>query len=173
MPSTWTLLLRTRSIACAWLIRDCSCPDLNLAYTDRASMAESVEVRVPFVDPLVVEAAFSLPGAAKIHGRTTKAALKEAGSAWLPDEIVNRPKASFGAPLRAWISRDLTELVDDVLLRGELVGNGFLQREPLQRLVEDERSGREDRSKQIWQLLTLELWCKNAAEAGVAQTSSS
>jgi len=142
-------------------------PGLNLAYTDRASMAASVEVRVPFVDPVVVKAAFSLPGASKIHGRTTKAALKEAATAWLPTEIVHRPKASFGAPLRAWISHDLATMVDDVLLSGELVGRGFLQEEPLRRLVEEERSGREDRSKQIWQLLTLELWCQQAAAAGV------
>jgi len=143
-------------------------PGLNLAYTDRASMAASVEVRVPFVDPAVVKAAFSLPGKSKIRGRTTKAALKEAAQAWLPAEIVHRPKASFGAPLRAWISHDLSELVDDVLLGGDLVDSGFLQREPLRRLVEEERSGREDRSKQIWQLLTLELWCRQAAAAGVA-----
>jgi asparagine synthase (glutamine-hydrolysing) len=142
-------------------------PGLNLAYTDRASMAASVEVRVPFVDPSVVKAAFSLPGASKIHGRTTKAALKEAAAAWLPAEIVHRPKASFGAPLRAWISHDLAGLVDDVLLSGDLVDRGFLQRAPLERLVEEERSGREDRSKQIWQLLTLELWCQQAAAAGV------
>jgi len=143
-------------------------PGLNLAYTDRASMAASVEVRVPFVDPAVVKAAFSLPGKSKIRGRTTKAALKDAAQAWLPAEIVHRPKASFGAPLRAWISHDLSELVDDVLLGGDLVDSGFLQREPLRRLVEEERSGREDRSKQIWQLLTLELWCRQAAAAGVA-----
>ena len=143
-------------------------PGLNLAYTDRASMAASVEVRVPFVDPAVVKAAFSLPGSAKIRGRTTKAALKAAAVAWLPPEIVRRPKASFGAPLRAWISHDLAELVDDVLLSGDLVGRGFLQWAPLHQLVEEERSGREDRSKQIWQLLTLELWCRQAAAAGVA-----
>ncbi len=142
-------------------------PGLNLAYTDRASMAASVEVRVPFVDPAVFKAAFSLPGPTKIHGRTTKAALKEAAEAWLPTEIVHRPKASFGVPLRAWISHDLADMVDDVLLSGDLVDRGFLQRAPLQRLVDDERSGREDRSKQIWQLLTLELWCQQAAAAGV------
>ena len=97
-------------------------PGLNLAYTDRASMAASVEVRVPFVDPAVVSAAFSLPGKAKIHGRTTKAALKDAARAWLPPEIVNRPKASFSAPLRAWIPRDLRAVVDEQLLGGDLVG---------------------------------------------------
>jgi len=142
-------------------------PGLNLAYTDRASMAASVEVRVPFVDPTVVAAAFSLPGATKIRGRTTKAALKDAAAAWLPDEIINRPKASFSAPLRAWISHDLKDVVDRELLDGELVASGFLRREPLQRLVADERSGRQDRSKQIWQLLTTEMWCRQAGAAGV------
>ena len=140
---------------------------LNLTYTDRASMAASTEVRVPFVDPLVFRAAFSLPGAEKIRGREQKAALKDAARAWLPDAIIDRPKASFGAPLRAWVTNDLSELIDDVLLRGELVGTGFLRPEPLRRIVADQRSGRRDESKQIWQLLSLELWYRNARSAGV------
>ena len=65
------------------------------------------------------------------------------------------------------MTNDLRELVDDVLLGGELVDSGFLRREPLQRLIEDQRSGRRDESKQIWQLLTLELWYRNARAAGV------
>jgi asparagine synthase (glutamine-hydrolysing) len=142
-------------------------PGLNLAYTDRASMAASIEVRVPFVDPIVAAAAFSFPGTAKIRGRTTKAALKDAASAWLPDEIINRPKASFSAPLRAWISRDLKETVDQELLGGELVASGFLRRPALERLIEDERNGRQDNSKQIWQLLTTEMWCRQARSSGV------
>ncbi|KHL10330.1 asparagine synthase (glutamine-hydrolysing) [Mumia flava] len=140
---------------------------LNLTYTDRASMAASTEVRVPFVDPEVFRTAFSLPGDAKISGRTQKAALKQAARAWIPDEIIDRPKASFGAPLRAWVTNDLRELVDDVLLGGELVGSGFLRRDPLDALVRDQRSGRRDTSKQIWQLLSLELWYRNARAAGV------
>jgi asparagine synthase (glutamine-hydrolysing) len=140
---------------------------LNLTYTDRASMAASTEVRVPFVDPLVFSAAFSLPGADKIRGREQKAALKDAARAWLPDAIIDRPKASFGAPLRAWVTNDLSELIDDVLLRGELVDTGFLRPEPLRRIVADQRSGRRDESKQIWQLLSLELWYRNARSAGV------
>jgi asparagine synthase (glutamine-hydrolysing) len=143
-------------------------PGLNLTYTDRASMAASTEVRVPFVDPVVFEAAFSLDGQQKVHRRKGKVALKEAARGWLPSEIVNRPKASFSAPLRAWVSHDLRELVDDVLVQGELVGTGFLGRDALGTLIADDRSGREDRSKQIWQLLTLELWYRNMRTAGVA-----
>ena len=142
-------------------------PGLNLTYTDRASMAASTEVRVPFVDPHVFAAAFSLPGSGRIDGRTQKAALKAAARTWIPDEIIDRPKASFGAPLRAWVTHDLAGLIDDVLVRGRLVSTGFLQEAPLRTLVADQRSGRRDLSKQLWQLLTLELWYRNAREAGV------
>jgi len=143
-------------------------PGLNLAYTDRASMAASVEVRVPFVDPKVAVAAFSFPGADKIAGRSSKAVLKEAAKAWLPDEIIHRPKASFGVPLRSWISRDLRGYVDQVLLDGTLVSSGWLEAGAVNRLIAEERTGRQDRAKELWQLLTLELWACNVAEQGVS-----
>ncbi|GAA3088863.1 asparagine synthase (glutamine-hydrolyzing) [Kribbella aluminosa] len=146
-------------------------PGLNLTYTDRASMAASTEVRTPFVDPVVARAAFSIPGSDKIHRRVGKLALKKAAEAWLPKEIIYRPKASFSAPLRAWVRNDLRELVDDVLLRGELVGSGFLRQSAVQQIVDDERSGREDYSKQIWQLLTLETWTRHMRSLGVTITS--
>ncbi len=143
-------------------------PGLNLTYTDRASMAASVEVRVPFVDPVVARAAFSIDGSAKIQRRQGKVALKQAAESWLPREIVHRPKASFSVPLRAWVRNDLRELIRDVLVAGELVQSGMLRREALLRLVQDDQAGREDRSKQIWQLLTLELWYRHARSMGVA-----
>jgi asparagine synthase (glutamine-hydrolysing) len=141
-------------------------PGLNLAYTDRASMAASTEVRVPFVDIDVVRAAFSIPGSKKIVGRQSKAALKAVAEPWLPREIVHRPKGLFSAPLRAWIRRDLSGLIDDVVLGGELVASGFLQRAAVEKLIEEERTGREDRAKQIWHLLTLELWHERMRAAG-------
>jgi asparagine synthase (glutamine-hydrolysing) len=143
-------------------------PGLNLAYTDRASMAASVEVRVPFVDPIVAQAAFSISGSEKIRRRQGKVALKQAAESWLPREIVHRPKASFSAPLRAWVRGDLRPVIRDVLVGGELVGAGMIRRDALLRLIQDEDAGREDRSKQIWQLLTLELWYRNAKSKGVA-----
>jgi asparagine synthase (glutamine-hydrolysing) len=143
-------------------------PGLNLAYTDRASMAASTEVRVPFVDPEVFKAAFSHPGTDKVRDRQGKLVLKRSAEAWLPKEIVYRPKASFSAPLRAWVAHELRPVVDDVLLSGELIRSGFLRRTAVENLVAEERAGREDRSKQIWQLLTLELWLKNAGSLGVA-----
>jgi asparagine synthase (glutamine-hydrolysing) len=141
---------------------------LNLAYTDRASMAASVEVRVPFVDPLVAQAAFSIAGRDKIRGRQGKVALKRAAENWLPREIVYRPKASFSVPLRAWVRNDLEEIVNDVLVRGELVDSGIIRGGALRRLIQDDKAGREDHAKQIWQLLTLELWYRNVRSLGVA-----
>jgi asparagine synthase (glutamine-hydrolysing) len=141
---------------------------LNLTYTDRASMAASVEVRVPFVDKIVAEAAFAIPGTGKIRGRMAKAALKDVAENWLPHEIVHRPKASFGAPLRAWVRNDLKELIGDVLVSGELTRLGMLRKEQVNRLIADEQAGREDYAKQIWQLLSMELWYRQVRAAGVA-----
>ena len=143
-------------------------PGLNLAYTDRSSMSVSTEVRVPFVDPYVFRAAFSFRGSEKIKGRTQKIPLRAAAEDWLPRDVLDRPKASFGAPLRAWVTNDLGPLIDDVLLRGELVSSGFLRLPPLRQMVSDQRSGRQDQSKQLWQLLSMELWYRSALGAGVA-----
>ena len=140
-------------------------PGLNLTYTDRSTMAASTEVRVPFVDVEVVKAAFAVPGNRKIVGGKGKMALKEAALSILPEEIVHRPKGLFSAPLRAWMSRDLAPLVAEVVNSGELVTSGFLQRDALQRLVAEDKSGREDRSKHLWHILTLEYWYRGVTAA--------
>ena len=143
-------------------------PGLNLSYTDRSSMAASVEVRVPFVDPVVAQAAFAIPGRDKIRNRQGKLALKRAAEQWLPHEIVYRPKASFSAPLRAWVRNDLRDVINDMLVHGELTESGMIRPGALNRLIADERAGREDNAKQIWQLLSLELWYRNVRSLGVA-----
>ncbi|MYT71955.1 MULTISPECIES: asparagine synthase (glutamine-hydrolyzing) [unclassified Streptomyces] len=137
-------------------------PGLNLAYTDRSSMAASTEVRVPYVDVEVVKAAFAFPGDAKIAGKQGKAVLKEAATSILPREIVYRPKGLFSAPLRAWMSRDLAPLVREVVNDGELVRSGFLRRDALRRLVAEDAAGQQDYSKHLWHVLTLEHWYRDA-----------
>lgn len=141
-------------------------PGLNLAYTDRSSMAASTEVRVPFVDVDVVRAAFRVPGEEKIVGRQGKAVLKQAASSVLPREIVYRPKGLFSAPLRAWMSRDLAATVDEVVNGGALVSSGILRRDALRRLVAQDASGRQDRAKHLWHVLTLEYWYRDAIATG-------
>jgi asparagine synthase (glutamine-hydrolysing) len=80
---------------------------------------------------------------------------------------VYRPKASFSAPLRAWVRNDLQEVINDVLVHGDLVGCGMIRAAPVSRLIQDEQAGRADNAKQIWQLLSLELWYRNARSMGV------
>jgi asparagine synthase (glutamine-hydrolysing) len=140
-------------------------PGLNLAYTDRATMAASTEVRVPFVDIEVVRAAFRLRGADKLRGRQSKWALKKAAEAWLPHSIIYRPKGLFSAPLRAWVRNDLKEMVDDILPNGELVRRGYVKRDYMLNLIEDDRAGRADFSKEIWHLLTMDHWFRNRRDA--------
>jgi asparagine synthase (glutamine-hydrolysing) len=128
-------------------------------------MAASTEVRVPYVDTVVAKTAFAVPGGRKIEGRTSKAVLKAAARGWVPDEIIDRPKGLFSAPLRSWIRRDLSPMVDDVLLNGELIGSELIDGKSVRLLVDADRRGVEDKSKEIWQLLTLELWYREATSA--------
>ncbi|MGP3769471.1 asparagine synthase (glutamine-hydrolyzing) [Streptomyces sp. SDT5-1] len=146
-------------------------PGLNLAYTDRSSMAASTEVRVPYVDVEVVKAAFAIPGDRKIVGRQGKAVLKEAATSILPREIVYRPKGLFSAPLRAWMSRDLAPLVREVINDGELVRAGFLRRDALRRLAAADAAGQSDYSKHLWHVLTLEYWYRDATSGSGRQST--
>ena len=146
---------------------------LNLAYTDRASMAASTEVRVPFVDIEVVRAAFRISGADKIRGRNGKFALKKAAEAWLPHSIIYRPKGLFSVPLRAWIRNDLKTMVDDILPSGELVRQGYTKAAYIRDLIDDDRAGRADYSKEIWHLLTMDFWLRNQKNAARLQSPSS
>ncbi|RXH16956.1 asparagine synthase (glutamine-hydrolyzing) [Bradyrhizobium guangzhouense] len=143
---------------------------LNLAYTDRASMAASTEVRVPFVDKEVVKVAFRLRGADKIQGTNGKFALKKAAESVLPRSIIYRPKGLFSSPLRAWIRNDLRSMVDDILPEGELVRRGYVKSGYIRNLIDDDRAGREDYSKDIWHLLTLDFWLRDQAAPQPART---
>jgi len=138
---------------------------LNLTYTDRASMAASVEVRVPFVDREVIECAMSMPGRCKLRGGRSKLALRNAGRALLPASVVQRPKASFGAPIRSWISGALRGLVDDVLSADSVRSRGLFRPDAVARMVREDRCGQSDRAYQIYQLLTVELWFREFVDA--------
>ncbi len=128
-------------------------------------MAASTEVRVPYVDKMVVSAAFAIPGAKRIVGREGKAVLKKAAESWLPKDVIYRPKGLFSAPLRAGIRRDLTEMTDDLLINEQLVGSGMLNRKYIRSMIEDDRLGMADKSREIWQLMTLKTWLRQQSPA--------
>ena len=133
---------------------------LNLTYTDRASMAASVEVRVPFIDKLMVTKAMEIPGHLKIKRGESKSILKKAAEKVLPKEIIYRKKASFGAPIRSWVANELKSMVDELLSEENINKRGFLNYSVVKQMIESDRNGEEDKAYQIYQLLTLELWCR-------------
>ncbi len=133
---------------------------LNLTYSDRASMAASVEVRVPFIDKLVITKAMEIPSRLKIKNGESKYILKKAAEKTLPKKIIYRPKAAFGAPIRSWISNDLRGMVDELLSEQTIAKRGFVNYAVVKQLIENDRNGIADNAYQIYQLLTLELWCR-------------
>jgi asparagine synthase (glutamine-hydrolysing) len=132
--------------------------DHNLTYSDKAAMAVGVEGRPPLIDHRLVEYMFTLPPNLKIRGRVQKYLLKRVSERYLPHEIVYRPKAPFGSPLRAWIRGPLAEMVGDYLSEASLKARGLYSPAAVSRLVEADRQGLEDNAHVIWTLLTNEVW---------------
>jgi asparagine synthase (glutamine-hydrolysing) len=131
---------------------------LNLSYSDRASMAASVEVRVPFIDREVVQFAMKVPGRLKYKNGESKYLLKKAAESVLPRRVIYRPKAAFGAPIRSWISGELRPMVMDLLSERRINRRGIFKYEAVKKLIDDDRAGVADNAYQIYHLMTLELW---------------
>lgn len=143
---------------------------LNLTYNDKMSMASSVEVRVPFLDREVAEfVAWNVPPNLKLKGQfapTTKYILRKAMRNSLPREVLEQPKAGFGAPVDYWLAHDLRSMVDDLLSRSQVGKRGLFRPAAIERYVREHREGRRDWSMQIWQFLTLELWMQTFMDGG-------
>ncbi len=133
-------------------------PDDLLVKVDIASMANSLEVRCPFLDRELVEFAVSLPTELKIHGGERKYLLKRAYEGIVPSENMYRRKRGFAVPIGAWFRGDLRAFAEDVVLSERSLARGYFRREPLTRLVREHTAGRADHTHRLWALLMLELW---------------
>lgn len=133
-------------------------PSLNLMYTDKMSMAASIEVRVPFLDHRFVEEMFRIPTPLKIRGTVQKYILKKSMEGILPEDIIWRKKAGFGAPIRAWIAGDLKEVVEDYLSPLRVKRQGIFNSDYISVILKKEFSDQESLSNHIWQLLVFQLW---------------
>ncbi len=132
-------------------------PDDLLVKADKMTMANSVELRVPFLDHKVLEFAAGLPANFKLRGFTTKYLAKKALSAHVPQEILERRKAGFPVPYESWLRQDLQGWLRDVLLDRESLNRGYFKKEAITQLLEnDQRSG--GYSKELFSLAVLELW---------------
>ena len=136
-------------------------PSLNLLYTDKTSMAASVEVRVPFLDRELVEwTAARVPPRMKVNGSVAKYALRLAMGDAVGPEVLAQPKTGFGAPAGLWLRDGLSEMMQDLLAPDRVRRRGLVRAEAVQSLIARHLSGREDLSFQLWQLLALELWAE-------------
>jgi len=130
-----------------------------LTKVDRASMACSLEVRAPFLDRDLVEFLARVPDHLKLHRSRSKVLLKRAAAGRLPPEVVSRKKKGFGIPIAKWLKDDLRELLTDELAPAKLARRGLFEPDAVQQLVSDHIAGRRDNRKQLWTLLSFELWC--------------
>src|SRR5436190_3104025 len=146
-----------------------------LVKTDRASMAHSLEARVPFLDPVVAELALALRTRQKVRGFSKKRLLRRAVEPLVPREILRGRKQGFSIPVAAWLRGDLASFARDVLSAETIERQGYLDPGAVTRVLDEHLSGKEDLSRQIWGLLNFTLWFDRyarepaTAEAGVGR----
>jgi asparagine synthase (glutamine-hydrolysing) len=135
-----------------------------LVKTDRASMAHSLEARVPFLDPIVTNFAFALPRRQRVRGLSKKVLLRKAAEPLLPREVVHGRKRGFSIPAAAWLRGELAPFARETLSPETLRRQGFFRPEPVQRLLDDHVAARVDNSRQLWGLLAFTLWYERHVE---------
>ncbi|MEW5947050.1 MAG: asparagine synthase (glutamine-hydrolyzing) [bacterium] len=141
-------------------------PDDILTKVDRMSMANSLEVRVPLLDHLLLEYLMTVPWKMKFPGlslRSSKFILKKIARRLLPPEIVSRPKHGFEAPVRRWLHNELMELTLDCLSRDAVLKRGFFNYDYVRKLLPGARKlqdPRFDTAYDTWALLVFEIWCR-------------
>jgi asparagine synthase (glutamine-hydrolysing) len=135
-----------------------------LVKTDRASMAHSLEARVPFLDPVVTNFALALPSRHKVRGLRKKVLLRKATAPLVPPELLRRRKRGFSIPAAAWLRGKLEPFARETLSPQALRRQGFFQPEAVTRLIDDHVAGREDLSRQLWGLLAFTLWHERHVE---------
>jgi asparagine synthase (glutamine-hydrolysing) len=129
-------------------------------YVDKVSMANGVEVRVPYLDPELISLAARLPIRYKQRGRTGKWVLRKAMETYLPRDVIYRGKTGFGAPLRHWLRNQLRPLVEEVLSERCLASRGLFDPEGARRLVQLNAAGHVDAAYTIFSMICIELWCR-------------
>jgi asparagine synthase (glutamine-hydrolysing) len=138
-------------------------PDDLLIKADKMTMANSIELRVPFLDHRVLEFAASLAPNLKLNGANTKFILKRALSQRIPKEIRDRKKTGFPVPYASWLRSELKDVVSDVLMDRKTTDRGYFSRNAIEKLLRANADGG-DYSKEVFSLLNLELWHRTFLE---------
>ncbi len=132
-----------------------------LVKVDRASMINSLEIRSPFLDHRLAEAAARIPAEFHLHGGTTKYLTKKLAERYIDPEIAQRKKKGFGVPLNEWLRKDLYNHVKSVLAEEKLSRIGILRSGIGLRMLDEHRNGSHDHTNKLWVLFCLETWLRD------------
>ena len=133
-------------------------PGNNLVKPDRMAMANSLEVRSPFLDYRMAEFAFSVPGAMKLAGGQTKAIYKKAVEPLLGKELTHRKKQMFTVPVGEWFRQSLSWYCQDMLLDGRFAARGIMDTQIVSQLIDAHMVGTQNNTRLLRALISLEIW---------------
>lgn len=139
---------------------DCSIilPDTFFEKVDKSTMANGLEVRVPFLDNSLTEYVLGLPSEMKVRNGEQKYLLKAALRGVVPDNILDAPKTGFGVPYGYWLQTKLSGFMKEVLLNDEPIINHVFDRKILERIINEHISGKGYHSFLLWKCLNLGIW---------------
>jgi asparagine synthase (glutamine-hydrolysing) len=132
--------------------------DNILTKVDRMSMAVSLEARVPYLDPDLVELAFRMPAHLKVHHGQTKVLLKAISARHVPKNCVYRPKQGFSIPIKNWLNTQFRPLLEDYLNAQDIRQQGIFQPNTVEQLKAEHFSGIANHSHILWSLIVFQAW---------------
>ena len=133
-------------------------PSDMLTRLDRASMAHSLEARVPFLSHRMVDFALGVPSHLKLHRGVGKYIVRQAAKAWLPPEILKLPKQGFQIPMASWLKGPFADFALNVWNESGAASADYLEGKEVQRLFGEHRSGAADHSRLLYAILMFALW---------------
>lgn len=146
---------------CAWMMLEdvlTYLPGDILTKVDRASMGNSLETRMPFLNPHLFEIAWSLPSSMKIHNKVGKIALRQLLYQYIPKQLIERPKSGFEVPIGRWLLGPLKDWASDLLSEKRIEEEGFLNSHIVKKYWQEHLSEKRNRAHELWNILMFQAW---------------